>query len=195
MLGSSDVVKNGEPTHSFMVGIQHIGTEHSDEHLHLSGNQSDWKVFLRNSNLDSQSPEAALRIGRITLTVEHPETVVALEPRIRAKSTLGWSVESNSGYALAPESSLEVSFHFACKKIGESRILITLPILQYETVEFGIAKRCTHVGRVRKSSQLVFTAGKAFASLVAICVAGVVIIVRRRSSAQKGFEALPTTDR
>lgn len=193
-MGSSDVVKNGEPTSSFLVGIQHIGTEHSDEHLHLPGNQSDWTVFIANTEDGGpKSLEAALHIGRITLTVEHPENVAALDPRINAKRAYGWSEIPNSGYTLHPGSNLKLVLHLVCKRIGESRILITIPILQYDTVEFGIAKRCTHVGKARRSRQLVFTAGNLMVIVAAVCVAAAVVLIRRRNTL-KGFESLPVSD-
>lgn len=181
-----------------MVGIENIGTAHTEEHLHLSGNQSDWTFYLKNEKSDSSgatSSDLALHIGRPTLTVEHGENVAALPTQISTKSTFGWSTETSSSFVLHPGESLKVSLHFICKNIGESRILITVPVLQYNTLEFGVAKECTHVNEARKSKQMVLTSEKAL-----IVIFLVVILIawyvwrRRRSKMRQDFIAVSTSE-
>lgn len=196
-IGLSNVVKSGEPASEYLVGIQHIGTAHSDEHLHLPGNQSDWQIFLTNKHEGDKQPpqasESALRIGRIAVTVENTKNVAVLDPNIFSKDALRRGSVPNSGYVVHSGQSLKMSFHFLCKREGESRIIITVPILQYENVEFGIAKECSHAAIARKSQQLVLTAGHGIA-LVMLLVAVIIGVIFGRRRNQKEFAPIPLTE-
>lgn len=196
---ADDVVKEGKPTSSFQVAIEHIGTSHSEEHLHLPGNQSDWTVYMANSADRSSIPaatEAALHVGRITLTVEHPNVLAAFAPVISSRGFGGWREQTYPEYIIESGGSLKVSFHFLCRALGESRILITVPVLQYDPLEFGIAKECTHIPTAHKSRQMVWTVGNVFAAGVALVIILCSIWYwRRRQAKAKGFEPLPVTER
>lgn len=195
--GSSDIVDMGKPTPKYMVGIENIGTEHSEEHLHLPGNQSDWMFYMKYGDSDAErgvAKDYALHIGRIGVTVEHPEVIAASTPRLSAPGTIGWREMTNAENSLQPGDKLRVSFHFACRKVGESRLLITVPILDYDTLEFGIAKECDHAGTAHRSKQFVLTVGNVFWGFVVIAVvAGAYFVRRRRKNA--GFAPVPVTEK
>lgn len=186
------------PTPKYMVGIENIGTEHSEEHLHLPGNQSDWAIYMTYGKPDSDgvvSKDSALHIGRIGVTVEHPVTIAVSNPRVSAPGTLGWRDVTNSENALRPGDKLRVSFHFVCRKLGESRLLITVPILDYDTLEFGIAKECDHVGTAHKSKQYVLTVGNVFWGFIVVAIAGGIFYVRGRRKENAGFARVPVTEK
>lgn len=198
--GQSDIVDEGKPTPRYKVGIDNLGTAHSDEHLHLPDNQSDWTIYMRNAFTGEKGPpskDGALQIGRITLTIEHPDKVAAATPKVSVLGPASWRDTNAASYVLEAEADLRVSFHFICRKKGESRILITVPVLQHETLEFGIAKECEHEAAApRKSREFVITVRSVFWSfifLVVICVA--IFCIRRRTASAKGFEPLPVTER
>lgn len=195
--GGSEVVDGGKPTPRFMVGVDNIGTEHDEAHLHLPGNQSTWTVYLQyRANSDDETEEhAALHIGRISLTVEHDDVIVAQAPAVSKPGMLSWKSIANSGQILRQREMLQLSLHFICRQIGESRILITIPVLEYDTLEFGIAKECTHIGTARKSHQLVLTTSNIFWMFVFISISAVVVAcIRIRHNKKAGFVQVATQE-
>jgi len=191
-------VHNGKPTPKYVVALEDIGTEHSDAHLHLPGNQSNWEIFMTyaGDEPDGTSDEhAALHIGRVTLTVERPDVVAAQAPIVSERGMLSWSPVVNSGQIIRQEGKLQMSFHFLCRKIGESRVLITIPVLQYDTLEFGLAKECTHVGTSRKSHELMLTTNNILWGFTIILAGAVVAAcIRRRSKGNVGFVQVSTQE-
>lgn len=180
-----------------MVGIENIGMEHSEEHLHLPGNQSEWTIYLTYGASDADvgtSKDVALHIGRIGVTVEHPEVIFGASPRLSTRRTLGWRDVANAENSLNTGDTVRISFHFVCRRIGESRLLITVPILDYDTLEFGIAKECDHFGSSHKARQFVFTVGNVFWSVLVIVVLAVGYYIRRRRK-NAGFQPVANTEK
>lgn len=198
--GGRDVVENGQPAKPYQVAIEHIGTPHNEEHFHLPGNQSDWSIYITVSDGDETRPasrEAGLHIGRITTTVEKTSVMAALTPKVSSRGTFGgWSQDYGSEHVVSPGDMLQVSFHFMCREIGEGRILISVPVLQYGALEFGIAKECDHVATAHKSREFVWTVGKVFWAFVLLVVASSAFFIwrRRRITATDGFKPVSVTE-
>lgn len=196
--GGSDIVDNGKPTPRYMVSIDHIGTEHSEEHLHLPGNQSDWTIYLSNADGDEDgavAKDSAVYLGRIGVTVENHDVIAAVTPRLSMHGSLGWRDQANSGNELYPGDDIRLSFHFACKRRGESRLLITIPLRSYDTLEFGIAKECDHEASAHKSKQWVLTVDSVFWGTSLIFLGAMAVYcLRRRGKDSSGFSRVPVTE-
>lgn len=180
-----------------MVGIENIGAKHSAEHLHLPGNQTEWTFFVKNGDDTSNADEsdAALIIGRITATVEKQSVLYPLIPVVMARAAMSWSRKTTSSISLAAGDSLKVSMPLVCRSLGESRVLITIPILGYKELEFGVAKECTHVGSAHHSSEFFLTVQNIFwFGLVTVIIGGCALLYLRRKRAKQGaaFKPLPT---
>lgn len=199
-----DIVDSGEPTPKYMVGIDNIGTDHSEEHMHLPGNQTEWIFFIKNGDTiqDGDEPhrpesDTALIIGRISATIENPTVVYPVTPIVMTRTTMKWKQVSKSGshssYPLHTGESIKVIMPMLCRMVGkESRVLITVPVLGYTELEFGVAKECTHVGVAHKSSQFVVTVGTVFWFGALIVLAGLVYLYYRRKHQKGGsFTAVP----
>lgn len=192
-----DIVDNGEPTPQYMVGIDNIGTDHSEQHKHLPGNQSDWVFFVKNGD-DQSHPESdtALHVGRVTATVEKPAILFPFSPTVMEKSTMSWKQIVVSSYVLQAGSSLKVSMPLICRGIGESRVLITVPVLGYRELEFGIAKECARIGASRRSEQFVFTVNNVFWLSVVFVMCGLAYIyVRSRRIKGTRYSPVSLTER
>lgn len=196
--GGFDIVDDGQPTPRYMVAIENIGTEHSEEHLHLPGNQSSWTFYLKNADdVSTASQHTAMHIGRLSATVEQPDVVFPQSPIVYAWIAGGWQVNQVSSFAMEAGDTLKVVMPLVCRRLGESRVLITVPVLGYKQLEFGVAKECTHVGKALHSGEFVFTVGRLFwgAVLVAICLLALAYVRRRRAGKTAGFEPVSVTER
>lgn len=187
----------GKPTPKYMVGIQHIGTEHSDAHLHLPGNQSDWVIYLSNGETDQEgvvARDSAIQIGRIGVTIEKPEVVAAI-PKLSTRGSLGWRDLPNADKEVYTGEVYRITFHFACRRVGESRLLVTIPLRDYDTLEFGVAKECDHGGTAHKSKEWVLTVGNAFWGAILILIGGVTVYCLKRRGKDTGrFARVPVTE-
>lgn len=197
-----DIVDNGEPTPRYMVGIESIGAEHSEEHMHIAGNESHWEFFVKNeansATGKATQPESdtAMLVGRITATVEKPSVLYPLSPIVMTRTAMKWREDSKSGsaasYTLQEGESLKVVMPLLCRVVGkESRVLITVPILGYKELEFGIAKMCTQVGKVQKSSQFVLTVRTVFWGAVFVAAGVGVLWYVKSKRAAKGASFSP----
>lgn len=188
----------GKPTPKYMLGIEHIGTEHSDAHLHLPGNQSDWVIFLSNGDKNQEGAvarDSAIQMGRIGVTVEKPEIVYAVSPKLSSHGPVGWREISNVDNNVYAGEVYRISFHFVCRQIGESRLLVTIPLRDYDTLEFGVAKQCDHVGTAYKSKEWVLTVGNVFWGAILILIGGAAVYcLRRRGKDTAGFARVPVTE-
>lgn len=196
--GGFDIVDDGQPTPRYMVAIENIGTEHSEEHLHLPGNQSVWTFYLKNADdTNTASQHTAMHIGRLSATVEQPDVLFPQSPVVYAWAAGGWQVNQVSPFSLEAGDTLKVVMPLICRSLGESRVLITVPVLGYKQLEFGVAKECTHVGQVLHSGEFVFTVGRLFwgAVLIAICLLALAYVRRRRTGKTAGFEPVPVNER
>lgn len=198
--GSFDIVDHGKPTPKYMVGIGNIGTAHSAEHLHLPANQSKWTIYLTYGQPHPQgavSKDASLHLGRVGVTVEHPGTIVSLAPKVSRKGPFGWNDDQNADNLIHIGDKIRITFRFVCRKAGESRLLFTLPLVHYDMLEFGIAKKCDHAEALpQHSKQWVLTAGNVFWMFIFVVVGVCVLyLMRTRSKGLKGFEPLPTAER
>lgn len=195
--GGFDIVDDGQPTPRYMVAIENIGTEHSEEHLHLPGNQSAWTFYIKNADdVSTASQHTAMHIGRLSATVEQPDVLFSQSPIVFAWEAGNWQVKQVSSFPLEAGDTLKVVMPLVCRSLGESRVLITIPVLGYKQLEFGVAKECTHVGKALHSGEFVFTVGRLFwgAVLIAVCVLALAY-VRRRRAKTAGFEPVSTTER
>eukprot|EP00177_Eucheuma_denticulatum_P008787 GFKZ01015962.1.p1 GENE.GFKZ01015962.1~~GFKZ01015962.1.p1 ORF type:complete len:592 (+),score=79.64 GFKZ01015962.1:329-2104(+) len=196
--GGSDIVDQGKPTSKYMVSIDHIGTEHSEEHLHLPGNQSDWTIFLSNADGDGDgavAKDSAVYLGRIGVTVEKHDVIAAVTPSLSVRGSLGWRDAGNLGSELYPGDNVRLSFHFACKRKGESRLLITIPLRDYDNLEFGIAKECDHEASAHKSRQWVLTVDNVFWGTSLIFLGALAVYcLRRRGKDSPGFTRVPVEE-
>lgn len=196
--GGFDVVDRGHATPRFTLGVGNIGTEHSEQHFHLPGNTSSWTVYLSYNSTSPaihQSTDAVLHSGRLALTIESPDTVVA-NVALSKKGTLRWAPVDNVGVALGQGDVLRMDFNFYCRRVGESRILVTVPLLQYDSLEFGLAKECTHAASAKRSGGLFLTAGTSFTGVLAIALLACCFVVyraRQRQASKHSFEPLPTS--
>lgn len=198
--GSFDVVDNGKATPRYMVGIDNIGTDHSEEHMHLPDNRTEWEFYLKNGDeMASTSGDMALHISRITATVEQPEVIYAQKPVIYERISSRWVVMERSSYALQGGSSLKAVMPLVCRSVGESRILITIPVLGHRELEFGVAKECGHIGSAHRSNQFMFTVNNILwggGVAVVVFIIGFVYIRRRRSGAKSAvYEPVSLTER
>lgn len=189
---------NGKPTPRYIVGIDHIGTAHSDEHLHLPDNRTEWIFYVSNGD-ETAGPvsDTALHVSRITATIEKPEVVYAQKPIMYERSFTSWTPVSRSPYALAGGISLKVRMPLVCRSVGESRVLITVPVLGHQALEFGIAKECKTVGVAHQSNEFMFTVHSLFwgGILLLIGIIAFVIIRRRYGAKSAGFEPVSLTER
>lgn len=196
---SADIVEFGKPTPRYQVGIEHLGTAHSDEHLHLPPSQSMWTVYLTYGDTKSEqvvSKDSSIYLGRVAVTVENPDTIVALAPEVSRKGSLGWIDVMNGDNVVHTGEQLRIKFRFACRKAGESRLLFSLPLVHYDMLEFGVAKECDHAEAIaRHSSPFYLTAGSLFWGVIVLFICGCLIFLRRyRSTGFKGFELVPTDE-
>lgn len=188
----------GKPTPKYILGIEHIGTEHSDAHLHLPANQSDWVVYLSNGEKDQQGAvagDSAIQMGRVGVTVEKPDVLNAVSPKLSSHGSLGWREIPNVGNNVYAGDTYRISFHFVCRQMGESRLLVTVPLRDYDTLEFGLAKQCDHGGTAYKSKEWVLTVGNVFWGAVLILISGIAVYcLRRRRKDTAGFARVPVTE-
>lgn len=192
-----DVVDNGRPTPRYMVGIENIGTAHSEEHLHLPGNQSDWVFYIMNNDTmpGAGSPDTAMHIGHIVATVEQPSVLMPVPPEVYEEAALGWRAMERAPYALGAGAKLKVRVHMVCREKGESRVLMTVPVLGYKQLEFGLAKECEHGGLSYSSSEFVLTVGDLFWIVVGVLVFSCACFyVRRRRAKSAGFQRVSTME-
>lgn len=199
--GGFDVVDNGKATPRYMVGIHNIGTEHSEEHMHVPDNRTEWEFFIKNGDeAASTSGDMALHISRISATVERPKVIFPQKPVIYERISSRWVVMERSSYSLLGGSSLKAVMPLVCRSVGESRIVITIPVLGHRELEFGIAKECDQVGSAHQSKQFMLTVntilwGVGFLAVV-VFVIGFLYIRRRRIGAKgTGFEPVSLTER
>lgn len=196
--GGFDIVDNGQATPRYMVAIENIGADHSEEHLHLPGNQSEWVFYVKNDeDVSTSSEHTAMHIGRLSSTVEQPDVVFPQPPIVLAWDAGSWTVTQRSSYILRAGESLKVIMPLICRNIGESRVLITVPVLNYKQLEFGVAKECTHIGRAMKAEEFVFTVGKLLWTVVFFVIFVLALFYVRRRAAEKasGFERVSVTER
>lgn len=197
--GAFDIVDLGKPTPKYMVAIDNIGKPHSEEHLHLPSNQSDWVIYLAyaDGSGGEVTKDASLHSGRVHVTVEHPDVLVAMSPIISRKESLGWSDVQSPDNMIRAGDKVRISFRFVCRKAGESRVLISLPLVHYDPLEFGIAKECDHAEAIpHKSKQWVLTVGNVFWGLVLLVIGSFALLLfRNRNKPQKGFAPVSTTER
>lgn len=197
-LDGFDIVDDGKPTPRYMVAVENIGTEHSEEHRHLPDNETEWVFYIKNDNDLSGSPmDAALHVSRVLATIENPKVLFSQSPKAMELVQHEWRVTTRSTYALAAGHSLKVVMPMVCKNVGESRVLITLPVLGHQELEFGVAKECTHVGVSHKAREFILTVNTVFGLgvVAVICVLAFVYVRRRSSKLVTGFEPVPLTER
>lgn len=181
-----------------MVAIDNIGADHSEEHLHLPDNQTEWVFYVKNGDMNvGSSSDSALHVSRISATVEQPGVVFPQKPIMFEWVPGKWIKAEKSSYALGGGRTMKVVLPLVCREIGESRILITVPVLGHQELEFGIAKECEHVGVSRRSNQFILTVSNLFwgGVFIFICLIGGLFIKSRYGSKAVGFEPVSLVER
>lgn len=192
--GASDIVKNGIVSAAYKMREEHIGQAHSAEHVHLGGNITFWDAYITVNSTDAyrQEASAGIHLGSITVTVEKPDTLYVPSPQAVGDGHMslpGGGIVVKSGRVV------EIQFWLLCRKKGESRVMVSIPMLHYDTVEFGFAKECTHVPAVHQE-ELAFTVGTAttliIMFLVVACIASYMWL--RRRMRQQRYKPVPQVE-
>lgn len=187
--GEPDVVKGGLVQPLYAMKSAHIGKAHSKEHVHLGSTQSYWKLYVWTGD-HAASASRGLHVGRPVLTLGDPSVVYASTSQLLRLSHGG----SKRKYQYGDQSALighgdvvELSFYLVCKKKGESRVLVTLPLTHFEAIDFGFAKVCegAQVARRHRGSGLTAGSAAVLVVLAMIAAAAVVVYLRRRRRAMQ----------
>lgn len=184
--GNYDVVENGIVQNLFKMAHWQLGTPHSDMHHHLETNRTRWKLYIstESSSMNSTTASFGLHMGRPVLSVERPDVVYASTSQMFSIANSGRRhryLYNDRSVVIDQGEELEVSFSLVCRKKGESRIFVSIPMLHYDAVEFGFAKRCDYVPKVRRGISYMSVAisfSLVFSAIIAIAI----VIYRIRST-------------
>eukprot|EP00180_Rhodochaete_pulchella_P004217 Plantae.Rhodophyta-Rhodochaete_pulchella.ctg7802.p1 GENE.Plantae.Rhodophyta-Rhodochaete_pulchella.ctg7802~~Plantae.Rhodophyta-Rhodochaete_pulchella.ctg7802.p1 ORF type:complete len:439 (-),score=70.03 Plantae.Rhodophyta-Rhodochaete_pulchella.ctg7802:74-1234(-) len=144
--GSENVAEQGVVARDFAVDPDRIEQDANLYSLPLDKNT------IRFYFTNQKRPGAdAIKFDRISITSDQGLFAVKI-----AGSSWDSSAIQSSGGELHLGESKHLDIHIICKRSGESSILITLPTLRYQNVEFGFRKQCRKPKRIEETS--VYTA-------------------------------------
>ncbi len=201
---ADDVVQHGIVQKQYKMSEGHIGTSHSEDHFHLGSKKVLWRLFIWTKSPDDDGLTASqgLYMSQPVLLVGDTSVVFASRAQMYIASTTGqrraYSFR-DSTMILKDSEVVELSFYLVCKKVGESRILVTLPLNNFDALEFGFAKKCDKnqiprmvVGTAVTTSSL----GTVFIILGALaCVGAIAFGFYRIRQRQVEYKRVPTGQR
>lgn len=179
MIGSepstSDVLEKGLVQDLYKMDDWQLGTPHSDTHHHLETNRTKWKLYISMNNLKTESETASygLHMSHPVLSVEHPNVVFASTFQIFTMSNSRRKRKytyNDPSVVLREGEEIELSFFLFCLTKGESRVLVSIPLLHYDIVEFGFAKVCDHVPERHSGMAFSFSIMYAYLPIVFVAV-------------------------
>lgn len=139
----------------------------------------------------TNSDSAELYVQTIVTTMSNPEVVRAL---IEVPFGIG-SYLTSSGGTIEAGDTKSLKLRFVCLKLGESLVMVTLPIQKFKNVEFGFIKQCSEP-KVYHQSGFLSTAGSLLSAIMVLSICGGIalwVYLRRRSS--RKYMAVPTSER
>lgn len=123
---SSDIVRNGFINRRFGVSD---GNESGVDVFQIPEERATAKFYIRNSN---EEHDETLHLGRIHLTVSDSEVL-----GVMGKNYAGTAISM-----LRPGEMVTEEIRFVCRRQGHVKVLVSIPIVQYEVVDFRVEKRC-----------------------------------------------------
>lgn len=132
-----DIVSHGAVTEKYKPSFFHkLGRlQASLSSPDVNENQHESTFVIRH---DGPPGSESIHFSNIILTVgDRTFLRVMQESYVSTSSYLG-----KSGGVLAPGESRMLVLHYICLRAGRSYVVVSLPLLRYATIEFGIVKQC-----------------------------------------------------
>lgn len=186
--GSFEVMQDGELSAKYNVTENTSVEQAYGKVEEIEGSMSSVKYYITNSDDTSE-----IHIQTIATTMSNPDVVSTI---VEVPFTGSGSYLGPSGGTIPRQETKSLKLHFACKKVGESLVLVTLPTLKYKNVEFGFLKHCL-APAVRHHSGFLQTAGSIMGTILVLAVVGGIALwvqMRRRAQGAK-YAPVATTDR
>lgn len=171
---SFEVMQDGELSAKYNVTETTSVEESYGKVEEIEGSMSSVRFYITNSDDISD-----IHIQTIATTMSNPDVV---STHVDVPFTGSSSYLSASGGVVPRRQTKSLKLRFACKKVGESLVLVTLPTLKYKNVEFGFLKHCL-APSVKHHSGFLQTAGSIMGTLLFLAVVGgiaVWVYMRRR---------------
>jgi len=163
-LGLSDVLSKGDVTTKYDVPYFDFLKDLDPATHDTVGPNTTRKTFYL--QYESADKAQAFEIHDITLTVSDPSVLVARVDEDRPGSV------PEDGMLLKPGTAAPLVIRMVCKKKGKANILVSLPVLFMDNIEFGFAKECLRRPRKIKESGFLLTASSIIHVMLFLVVVG-----------------------
>lgn len=183
---SYEVMQDGELNQRFNV-TENTSLEKAYESIEdIDASTNSKRFYITNSDESSK-----LLIQTIAMTMSNPEV---LRTVVDVPFSIG-SYLSSSGGTIESGETKSLKLRFICLRLGESLVMVTLPVQKFRNVEFGFIKHCS-APQVYQENGFLSTAGSLLGAIMALSVCGGIglwVHLRRRSS--RKYMAVPTSER
>jgi len=181
----SDVVSAGETTEVFKMDYDQLSAQIS--RFMVSASESSVTFFINNA-VGEDGEGMDMSLSKISLTRGKPNVLAAfVSPPLQGIFSGGADgTLSPSGGALPTGAMKTLRVSFVCKRAGSSNVLVTIPTLNYENIEFGFTKECRNPRKIKERSML-RTSNSLFMVIVFVTVAALagVAYIRRKQLADR----------
>jgi len=145
--GSDDVLAGGKPATSFDVNFKSL-SEFDDSHFSIPAEQGRVSFYV--SNGETGVAGEPMYFGRVSVTRSNPAVLSALIDKSPSPASLG-----PSGGFLEAGDTAQMDMRFICKRAGQSNVIVTIPTVGGNILEFGFKKVCKNPRKVKESGFLV----------------------------------------
>lgn len=184
---SFDVMQEGKLRPEFQVGPEETVNTTDTRITVVPADTHSQKFYFTNSDETSD-----IHFQKVSITLSSPSIMKVIVSSGNSRSSI-----SSVGGILKRGEIKTLTLFFLCHEIGKSVVLVTVPTVRYQNVEFGFIKECAGAPKVYRHGGFLQTAGSLLDIILILAVGGgiamCVYTVRKRAAGQK-YSALSTTE-